>query len=186
MRRIPQQYTNPRFPSPLSAALALPLSPWMNNCVGHYNYRYFLLFMLYLLAGCAYILAVSIYQLSLFNAKTGQTPQYYRDLHDALVYSFTIGVSAAASVSILLGWHVYLVSSNQTTIEFYINMEERADAKEQGLVYTNPFDKGFRKNWRRVFGDGAWWAVILLSLRRPPPQLFPHLPEPYNNGATHV
>jgi len=158
----------------------------MNNCVGHYNYRYFLLFMVYLLAGCVYILTVAVIQFRLFNAKSGQSPQYYRDLHDALVYSFTIGISAAASVGILLAWHVYLVSTNQTTIEFYINMEERADAKEQGLVYTNPFDKGFRKNWRRVFGDGPRWSAILLSLRPPPPQLYPALPEPFDNGASQV
>lgn len=158
----------------------------MNNCVGHYNYRYFLLFMIYLLAGCVYVLAVCAVQLRAFNAKSGEAPAYYRDLHDALIYSFTIGLSAACSVGLLLGWHAYLVSSNQTTIEFYINMEERADAKDEGRVFTNPFDKGWRKNWRRVFGDGAWWAAVLISLRKPPPPLYPYLPEPYANEESQA
>lgn len=30
----------------------------------------------------------------------------------------------------------------QTTIEFYINMEERREAKTRGETYKNPFDKG--------------------------------------------
>jgi palmitoyltransferase len=161
-------------------------SPWMNNCVGYYNYRYFLLFMIYLFVGCIYVISVCYVQLRRFNAKQGTDPQYFRDLHDALLYAFTVAVAAMVSVGILLAWHIYLVSTNQTTIEFYINMEERADAKEQGFIYTNPFDKGWRKNWKRIFGDGSWYEVILISLRKPPPPIYSLLPEPFVNDDSEA
>ena len=30
------------------------LGPWIHNCVGHFNHRYFVLFMTYLVISCAY------------------------------------------------------------------------------------------------------------------------------------
>jgi hypothetical protein len=30
--------------------------PWMNACVGYFNYRYFILFLIYLQVGCWYVL----------------------------------------------------------------------------------------------------------------------------------
>lgn len=101
------------------------------------------------------------------------------DLNTAIVFSYTIALSAGISVNLLGWWHVYLTLSNQTTIEFYINMEERSEARARGATYKNPFDKGWRKNVLRVFGDVPWYAALLMSVRRPvPDDNWPALPDP--------
>ena len=89
------------------------------------------------------------------------------DINAAIMFSYTIALSAGISVSLLGWWHVYLSLTNQTTIEFYINMEERSEARAKGVVYKNPFDKGWRKNLLRVFGDVAWYEALWMSLRPP-------------------
>ena len=89
------------------------------------------------------------------------------NLRNSATFSFTIALSAAVAVGILFIWHVYLCLTNQTTIEFYINMDESRHAKSQGDTFKNPFDKGWRKNLVRVFGDGPWYSYLMISLRSP-------------------
>jgi hypothetical protein len=60
----------------------------------------------------------------------------------AIVFAFVITVSVGLAVSILFFWHLYLVFTAQTTIEFYQNQNRRARARARGEVWTNPFDLG--------------------------------------------
>lgn len=147
--------------------------PWMCNCVGFFNYRYFVLFLLYLFLGCVYCVSVSARLLWLDSLQ--QLPQGYAHGHHVLIFVFTLAVSGGVSVSVLLFWHIYLIVTNQTTIEFYVNMEERRIARDEGYVFHNPFDEGLRGNLRRVFGDVAWYLALLPSVRPPPEPMYPLL-----------
>ena len=69
-----------------------------------------------------------------------------------------------------MGWHVYLVATAQTTIEFHNNRMNRREAKARGETWVNELDLGPARNWREVFDEhGPMWAV-----RWALPRLRPH------------
>jgi hypothetical protein len=47
-------------------------------------------------------------------------------------------------------------------------MEERREAKRYNRTFKNPFDKGWRKNLRRVFGELTWYQLLIPIIRDPP------------------
>jgi hypothetical protein len=61
----------------------------------------------------------------------------------------------------------------QTTIEFYINYENRNDARAHGFLYRNPFDQGYRKNIRRFLGQGSWPSLLYPTPYLPYEPLYP-------------
>uniref|UniRef100_A0AAY4BYI7 Palmitoyltransferase n=1 Tax=Denticeps clupeoides TaxID=299321 RepID=A0AAY4BYI7_9TELE len=88
--------------------------PWVGNCVGKRNYRYFYLFTLSLSLLTIYIFAFDIVHVVLRSVDSGfvntlkETPGTY----PLLVCFFTLW-----SVVGLTGFHTYLISLNQTTNE---------------------------------------------------------------------
>lgn len=47
---------------------------------------------------------------------------------------FFVCVGVTAALTILGGWHVYLVSFSETTIEFYTNKRDAMKLKKEGQV----------------------------------------------------
>ena len=86
--------------------------PWMNNCVGYSNYRYFLLFLIYLCFGAMYVMALT---LPLFFTLHRNRKTFMKSFSEEtmIVTSFTLALSAFISVALLLIWHLYLSFTNQ-------------------------------------------------------------------------
>mmetsp|Transcript_16536 Transcript_16536/g.38788 ORF Transcript_16536/g.38788 Transcript_16536/m.38788 type:complete len:323 (-) Transcript_16536:187-1155(-) len=144
--------------------------PWINNCVGWRNYRYFCLFMMFLASSCCYVIlafASAFHEIAYLHLSRSRGSHSARQ---CLMTSFMICCSILVALCILGGFHVYLVLSNQTTIEFQTNILRRKEARKNGEFFRNPYDLGRTRNFQQVFGPTPpchfrW----MLSWLAPPP-----------------
>lgn len=95
--------------------------PWMNHCVGHWNHRYFYLFMVYTNLGCLFLLGIG-YQAAyaaIFDNSTAYD-FYYENVNDILV---VVPMEKTSSVRN----YIYLRSSQPLTVfplSYYLETEQ--------------------------------------------------------------
>jgi hypothetical protein len=109
-----------------------------------------------------------------------QTNIFYADTLSASAYCFSLALAALVSTGSLLVWHLFLCLHNQTTLEFYIQLQQQRLGTDSlwnslwsGSSGRNPFDEGWRKNLMRIFGDVPWYRNLWPSRHLPPPPKFP-------------
>mmetsp|Transcript_21636 Transcript_21636/g.49271 ORF Transcript_21636/g.49271 Transcript_21636/m.49271 type:complete len:334 (-) Transcript_21636:62-1063(-) len=144
--------------------------PWINNCVGFGNYRYFMLFMIWMWVLCVY--GMLLFWPFLTDALGPRHFTSYRNgcmqsCRKYITFVFTLAACIAAVLCMMAGFHLYLVLTNQTTIEFQSNLLEKREARRNGAVFVAPWNLGRRKNFQEVFGPSnillgrwlfSWWA----------------------------
>ncbi|KAK4432018.1 putative protein S-acyltransferase 4 [Sesamum alatum] len=112
--------------------------PWLGQCIGIRNYRYFYMFITTSTILCIYVFAVS--WIIIVHEKDHVWKAISSDiLSDFLIIYCFIAVWFVGGLSV---FHFYLISTNQTTYE---NFRYRYDKKE------NPYNKGVIKNFQEVF-----------------------------------
>ncbi|KAF3449169.1 hypothetical protein FNV43_RR09897 [Rhamnella rubrinervis] len=134
---------------------------WINNCVGHANYKVFFIFVVYAVIACIYSLVLLVGSLTIDSEKDEQ--QSGGSSRTAYVISGLLLVPLCVALSVLLGWHIYLILQNKTTIEYHEGVRAMWLAEKGGDVYSHPYDLGAYENLTTVLGPNIFSWVCPTS-----------------------
>jgi len=135
--------------------------PWINNCVGYYNYKFFYLFISYALIILFWV-STSSFVNFLRSVAAPDVLEFGSDsflIVGCWLYCTLFGVALGGFVT----FHTYLLLQNYTTIE----LVEKKGSPARGKLYVHPWDRGAEHNIKESLGPNPllWMIPTRLGMR---------------------
>lgn len=133
---------------------------WINNCVGHENYKIFLVFVLYAVTASFYSMILIIGSVMHSAPKDEQSGS--DSSKTSIIICGVILCPLTLALTFLLGWHIYLILQNKTTIEYHEGVRAMWLAEKGGDLYHHPYDLGVYENLISVLGRSifCWFCPV--------------------------
>lgn len=122
--------------------------PWIYNCVGFRNHKYFFLLLVYSAAACHFITWTMVESVKVSIDSTVPFADMF-----AVLFGETLAAFLGILVTVFLCFHIWLMLRGMTTIEFCEKGKGRS-----------PYDRGLAGNIRTVLGDNPMLWLLPLSL----------------------
>lgn len=130
--------------------------PWVANCIGFYNYKYFIN-MLFYCTVTVWLLIWTSYPV-VQEVMSSETIDY--KLAYYIITSYILGTSLAVVISAFFSFHIYLILNQYTTIEFCEKKRE-----DDQTFRISPYNRGRFNNLKNVLGSNILlWFVPFCKL----------------------
>ncbi|KAM3410881.1 hypothetical protein ACQJBY_002848 [Aegilops geniculata] len=135
---------------------------WINNCVGHENYKIFLVFVLYAVIASFYSMILIVGSVIHSAPKDEQLSS--DSSRTLIIICGIILCPLTLALSVLLGWHIHLILQNKTTIEYHEGVRAMWLAEKGGDLYHHPYDLGVYENLISVLGRSIFCWLCPVSV----------------------